>query len=157
MDDGNQQIILVEGESEMGASGMGITVNIGDSFQIIGTIIAAVISAIALLKSSNSNSSDRISRAQWAFEMYISSLGIYLSSTSEEDYKKYKAHYYIFYAYVDEEIRKKALQIDNLICKNHKDEANEKLMELIDFYHKKYNLNRFKMKSKCTFFGISKK
>lgn len=108
LNDGNQQIILVEGEVEMDASGMGITVNIGDSFQIIGTIIAAVISAIALLKSSNSNSSDRISRAQWAFEMYISLLGIYLSSTSEEDYKK-------------------------------------------------YNLNRFKMKSKCTFFGISKK
>lgn len=140
----------------MNTTAFTITLNAGDLLQIIGSIIVALIGAVALLKSSNSNVSDKISRTQWAFEMYISFLGVYLSTKNsanplDEDYKKYKAAYYIFYAYADEEIKKKLYEIDKFVNTNNKD-AKRKLYELIDYYCRKYNVKQYGLKSKARFF-----
>ncbi len=133
------------------------TVSIINIFQVIGTIIAALIGAYALIKSNNSNISDRISRTQWAFEMYISFLGICLAGESEDDYKKYKAFFYLFYAYADEEIKQRIKCIDENVMSKRKEKAQVELIDLIDIYYKKYNLKRFGMKTSIVSKGMKRK
>ena len=119
-----------------------------DLFQVAGTILAAAIGGAALIKSGNSNLSDRISRAQWAFEMYISFLGMYLyGDRSVEDYKKYKAFFYLFYAYADKEIKNRLLIIDKVLNLPDDNKIQDELIDLIDLYYQKYNLARFGLKS----------
>jgi hypothetical protein len=132
-----------------------VTINIGDFFQIVGSILAAAISAIALIRSSNSNISDKISRAQWAFEMYISCLGVCLVG-NYEDFKKYKAFYYIFYAYADEEIKERLLEVDALVETNEKSIAKKKLLALIERYYEKYDLGKYGLKEKINSNEIKK-
>lgn len=87
----------------------------GETLQLLGTVIASTIGAVALIRANRSNISDKISRTQWAFEMYISFTGVCLSSDLEDDYKKYKAFYFTFYAYADTEIKKEIIALDDLI------------------------------------------
>ena len=117
--------------------------------QMAGTIFAALISAYALIKVNRANISDKISRAQWAFEMYVNFIGTYLASEHDiEDYKKYKGFYLLFYAYADNQIKYYLRHIDKLIKKGKLDKAEKKTLKLINIYYEKYKLKKYSNKSK---------
>lgn len=123
--------------------------NYAPYIQTIGTVIAALISAYALIKVNRANISDKIARSQWAFEMYVSFTGIYLVSEHNiDDYKKYKGFYFLFYAYADDQMKSALRHIDKLLRKNEMDKAEKKLMRLIRIYYKRYNLKKFSVKAK---------
>lgn len=117
--------------------------------QMAGTIFAAIISAYALIKINRANVSDKISRTQWAFEMYVNFIGTYLASEHNiEDYKKYKGFYLLFYAYADNEIKYYLRHIDKLIKKGKFDKAEKRTLKLINIYYQKYRLKKYSNKSK---------
>ncbi len=117
--------------------------------QMAGTIFAAIISAYALIKINRANVSDKISRAQWAFEMYVNFIGTYLASEHNiEDYKKYKGFYLLFYAYADYQIKYYLRYIDKLIKKGKLKKAEKAILKLINIYYQKYKLKKYSNKSK---------
>ncbi len=126
--------------------------------QTVGTIIAALISAYALIKVNRANISDKIPRSQWAFEMYVNFTGTYLvSEHNADDYKKYKGFYFLFYAYADDQIRNYLRHIDKLIRKNKMQKAEKELLKLVDIYYKKFRLRKYSNRSKISIAEQKKK
>lgn len=129
--------------------GLAETVSLYSSYiQMFGVLISAIISAYALIKVNKSNISDKISRSQWAFEMYINFVGTYLVSEHNiEDYKKYKGFYFMFYAYADNQIKEYLIYIDKLIKKGKYHKAEKKILKLINLYYHKYKMKKYSSKS----------
>ena len=60
-----------------------------------GTILAAFISAIALLKVNRIDNQDRIRRSLWAVEEYLKALGKYIANSNDKNFEEYKACYFL--------------------------------------------------------------
>lgn len=69
-----------------------------------GTILAAFISAIALLKVNRIDNQDRIRRSLWAVEEYLLALGKYTANSNDKNFEEYKACYLLCSLYSDLEI-----------------------------------------------------
>lgn len=89
-----------------------------------GTILAAFISAIALLKVNRIDNQDRIRRSLWAVE-------------------EYKACYFLCSLYSDLETRQKIENIDKLIQQGNIEAVPGKVLGFTLQYSRKYKMNKY--------------
>ena len=69
------------------------------------TVLAAVISAVALIKVNRIDNQDRIRRSLWAMEEYTLALGKCIENPKEENREAYEACYMLCNLYADEGLR----------------------------------------------------
>lgn len=69
------------------------------------TILAAIISAIALVKVNKIDNQDRIRRSLWAMEEYMLALGKCVENPEQKNREAYKACYMLCNLYADEGLR----------------------------------------------------
>ena len=109
----------------------------------MSTVIAAIISAIALIKVNKIDNQDRIRRSLWVMEEYMCRLGKYIASPSKENKELYEAIYLVLNLYVADEMKEKSKEIDDYIEKGDIKSAKQKAIELTVWYSKQYNMKRY--------------
>lgn len=122
----------------------------GDEWQAVGAIIAAVVSAVALLKVSRIDNQDKIRRALWSMETYFLVLGAYLAEHTAENRAKYKAFYLVCSFYLDEALRATLCEIDQFLKNEAWDEAEEKAFQLVNDFRAAYSMNKYLPKRKAS-------
>ena len=114
--------------------------------QIFASIFAACISARALVVANRANISDKITRSQWAFEMYIMSFETFRISKESNDYAKFCSYALLFYTYVDKELKPIVLEINNLVDNNEIVIARRKIYKFVDIYYEQYGIKQYSLK-----------
>lgn len=115
-----------------------------DAWQAIGTIIAAVIAAIALLRVNKIDNQDKIRRGLWSMETYLFLTGNYLANPTNENRAKYKSCYLVCAFYMPESLRNMVYEIDNLLEQKKWKEAEAKIINLIDTYTSIYSMKKYR-------------
>lgn len=108
-----------------------------------GTILAAFISAIALLKVNRIDNQDRIRRSLWAVEEYLKALGKYIANSNDKNFEEYKACYFLCSLYSDLETRQKIENIDKLIQQGNIEAVPGKVLGFTLQYSRKYKMNKY--------------
>lgn len=107
----------------------------------ITTIIAAFISAVALVKVNRIDNQDRVRRALWAMEQYLIMAGKCLENPSVENKESYTSVYMLMNLYMAKELKEDIIKTDNFIRKNEMDKARESILDLTNKYSKKYKMD----------------
>lgn len=107
----------------------------------ITTIIAAFISAIALVKVNRIDNQDRVRRALWAMEQYLAFTGKCMENPSEGNMELYTSIYMLMNLYIAREFKEDINKIDDFIRKNEMDKARESILDLTNKYSEKYKMN----------------
>lgn len=107
------------------------------------TVIVALISAMALVKSSKSNVSDKITRGQWAFEEFIMSFERYSSIMDEKQLVEFHEKATLCYLYINNEMKGNVIAIRNLVDENKLQEARERIVQLMDAYYEKNKVGKY--------------
>ena len=115
-----------------------------DVWQAIGTIIAAVIAAIALLRVNKIDNQDKIRRGLWSMETYLFLTGNYLADPTNESRAKYKSCYLVCTFYMHESLRDMVYEIDALLEQKKWKEAETKVIKLIDTYTSIYSMKKYR-------------
>lgn len=113
---------------------------------VVGTIAAAIIAAVALLRVNRIDNQDRIRRGLWAMEVYLYSAAGYTAVHTDENRGKYKGYYFVCLLYADGEMKIMMRKIDKMIEEEHWEEALSGLNELCWKYNEKYDMRRFRPK-----------
>ena len=112
-----------------------------DYWKELATIIAALISAVALVKVNRIDNQDRVRRALWAMEQYLAMAGKCLENPNVENMELYTSAYMLMNLYIDKELKEDLIKIDNFIKKNKMKRAKENILNLTIKYSKKYRMN----------------
>lgn len=104
-------------------------------------IIAALISAVALIKVNRIDNQDRIRRSLWAMEEFLIASGKCLEKNDKENMELYTSTYMLINLYIDKELRKELKNIDDCIKKGEMNNARENILNLIDKYSKIYRMS----------------
>lgn len=115
-------------------------------FNMVGTIIAAIVAAAALLRVNRIDNQDRIRRGLWAMEVYLYSSACYAAVHSNENRGKYKGYYFVCLLYADSKMKLMMRKIDKLMEAEHWEEALSGLNELCWKYNEKYDMRKFRPK-----------
>ena len=115
-----------------------------DVWQAIGTVIAAVIAAIALLRVNRIDNQDKIRRGLWSMETYLFLTGNYLADPTNENRAKYKSCYFVCMFYMHKSFRDMLLEIDKLLEQKKWENAEAKIVELISTYTSIYSMQKYR-------------
>lgn len=115
-----------------------------DVWQAIGTIIAAVIAAIALLRVNKIDNQDKIRRGLWSMETYLFLTGNYLADPTNENRAKYKSCYFVCMFYIHESFRDTLFEIDKLLEQKKWEDAEIKIIELMSTYTSIYSMQKYR-------------
>lgn len=116
--------------------------------QAVSTIVAAVISAFALIKVNRIDNQDRIRRSLWSFEQYLLSVGKCIGNPSEKNFEEYYAKYALFSLYADNEIKETIKTLNEYMKNREIDLVNLELDILTDKYAGIYNMKKYYPKKK---------
>lgn len=111
--------------------------------QSVATIMAAIISATALIKVNRIDNQDRIRRSLWALEEYMAALGKCIQNPSKENMEAYAACYMLCNLYTDEGVRMELHKIDGFIERNDMEGAKAEAFDLTIRYSKEYKMKSF--------------
>ena len=114
----------------------------------MATIVAAMISAWALIKVNRIDNQDRIRRSLWVVEEYMIILGKCIENPSKENMELYKSYYMLCNLYADEWLRMELQKIDNLMEKRDMSAVKERGLDLTIKYSKKYKMKLYTPKKK---------
>lgn len=114
----------------------------------IATVLAAVISAIALIRVNRIDNQDRIRRSLWAMEEYMLTLGKTIEHPSVENLESYRACYMLCNLYADESLRMELHKIDTFISRNDMDGAKTEALDLTIRYSEKYKMKSYSPRKK---------
>lgn len=116
--------------------------------QGIATVMAAIISAIALIKVNKIDNQDRIRRSLWAMEEYLLALGKYIENPSKENLEAYRALYFLCNLYAEDIIVTKLNKIDCLITQNNLITAKVEILDLTNTYSQIYKMKPYSPRKK---------
>lgn len=118
-------------------------------------VIAAIIGAIALMKTATIGYNERKQRAHWFFDDYVSCVGKFIECKDDGSKKDYYFWYYRYYIYSNPMIREKMESVDNYIKKEEWSEAQKEIFKMLDLYKSLYDLTQYlprKRKKKLHFY-----
>lgn len=127
---------------------MGKTEIISNICTVFTTIIVAIISAVALFKSSKIDNQDRINRSLWVMEEYMCRLGKYIALPSDLNKEIYEAVYMLVNLYADNNVRSRVKRIDEYIEKKNIEGAKKAAIELTEWYSKYYKMEKYAPKKR---------
>lgn len=107
------------------------------------TVLAAAISAVALIKVNRIDNQDRIRRSLWAMEEYMLALGKCIENPKEENREAYKACYMLCNLYADEGLRMEMKKIDSFISREDMESAKAEALDLTIRYSEKYKMRSY--------------
>lgn len=116
--------------------------------QSVCTIIAAIVSAYALIKVNKIDNQDRIRRSLWAFEQYVLSVGKYIGNQSSSNYEEYQSNYALYRIYVHKELREHLKRIDYFLDIKNIKSAKSEVDRLAENYSKIYKMDKFSPKKR---------
>lgn len=117
-------------------------------FMSIATILAAIISAWALIKVNRIDNQDRIRRALWTMEQYMIVLGKCIENPSEENTESYKSIYMLCNLYADEWLRMELQTIDGLMKAKDMEAIKNAGLNLAIRYSEKYKMRIYMPRKK---------
>lgn len=106
-------------------------------------IIAALIGAIALIRVNRIDNQDRIRRALWVMEMYLSSAAAYISVHSEENKATYESYCYMCSLYIHRDLQKRFMTIARMLNALEWEPARDELFALCQDYQNLYNMSPY--------------
>lgn len=115
-----------------------------DLWQAIGTIVAAGIAAIALIRVNRIDNQDKIRRGLWSMETYLFMTGNYIADPTDENKAKYKSVYFICMLYMHEALRDTLYEIDHLFEQKRWKEAENEIIKLTNTYTSFYSMNNYR-------------
>lgn len=112
-------------------------------WEMVGSVVAALIAAYALIKVSRIDNQDRIRRGLWSLEEYLKTIGKCIKNPSKENLEEYESYYLLANLYADEELRAEFCKINEWVKKGMWDEIEEELVEFSVRYGKSYQMHPF--------------
>lgn len=114
----------------------------------IGTVLAAIIAAFALAKTSTISYSQKKERATWFFDEFQKAAGRCIENNTVENRQEYKALFMQYYTYASENMRRNMKALDSYIKEENVEKAEDELRNIASFYSYEYDMKDYRLKSK---------
>lgn len=111
--------------------------------EVFGVVIAAIIGAIALFRTTSLKHIEYRQRAVWFFEDYVGASARILDNATNDDLRKYKEAYMRYYIYAPEKIKKSMDVFDKMIKGDERGDKCYKLKKIIESFSDYYRMEQY--------------